>query len=119
MLHRQKDYIVIHHSAGPRSQTAEDIKAFVLRRKDLGGKKANAKIIEADRSVHDFAGENDIDVAHAVAFNRRGIGVCLIGWFDPGHDEIDRMDLQFRALVQTCAVLCKRHRISPENIIGQ
>lgn len=118
MLYRRKDRIIVHHSAGPRSQTADEIKAFVLSRADLGGKKAYAKIIERDGSVHDFADEHDIQVAHAVGFNRRGIGICVVGWFDLGHDTIDRIHPQFRSLTQTCAILCRRHRIQPGSIIG-
>lgn len=113
-----KEYLVVHHSAGPRSQTAEDIKAFILQRKDLAGRKAYAKLIEQDGSVYDFAGETDTDVAHATGFNTKGIGVCVIGFFDAGRDLVDLDHPQFKALVQTLVVLCRRHNIPPVKIIG-
>lgn len=114
-----KKYIIIHHSAGPRTQTAAAIKHFIRTgRPDLGGKLAYAKIIEKSGAVVDDALGVARDVAHATGFNASGIGVCVIGWFDPGHDMIDTNDPQWHALVQTCAVLCKRYKILPSNIIG-
>ena len=117
-----KKWLVIHHSAGPRTQTTAEISAFLRRPKHLGGRGfswgAYAKLIEQDGSVHDDASETETRVAGAVGYNRSGIHVCVIGWFDPGHDRIGPDHPQFAALVQTCAVLCRRHKIPARNIIG-
>lgn len=117
-----KTHIVIHHSAGPRHQTTAEIVTFLRRAKVLGGRGFThggyMKIIEQDGSVHDDALETETRVAGAVGYNRSGIHVCVVGWFDPGHDMIDPNHPQFLALIQTCAVLCQRHKIPAKNILG-
>lgn len=139
-LHAQKKFIVVHHSAGSDQATAEAIDRFVrFSRPDLGAgvriHGAYAKIIERDGSVHDAAREDDPEVVHCPGHNRDGIGVCLIGWFDPwiplgrreprsgknrmipGH-RIDTKHAQYRSLVLTCVTLCERHQIPASRIIA-
>lgn len=125
----KKTCIVIHHSAGSSRARATDIKKTVRERL---GTWAYAKIIERSGAVYDDAPEDEANVAHAVGFNRKGIGVCLIGFFDPPEviqktapymgdypgDVLHENHPQWRSLVQVCAVLCRRHGIKPQNIIG-
>lgn len=131
-----KEWIVVHHSAGPRSQKAGEISAFLRRPKSEGGRGfkhgAYAKIIEEDGSVHDDAPETETRVAHAVGFNTKGIGVCLTGFFDPPElirqtapymgdypgDQASMDHPQIKALIQTLVVLCLRHRIPASHIIS-
>lgn len=104
-------YIVVHHSAGGFHQTAADIKQIHLAKgyTDIG----YHKVIESDGDV--IQGRADAVIgAQAFGLNSASLGICVIGNFQ--NDEPKK--LQVDALVQVLAVLCKRHKLSVDKIIG-
>lgn len=111
---RRIEWLVVHCSASDRHKTTvEDIERWHEARGFDGI--GYHRIILGDGTVRQ--GRHDQKVgAHAQGFNSHSLGICLTGNFDK--DVLQEEDAQFRALVQVCAVLCKRHGIPPERIIG-
>jgi N-acetylmuramoyl-L-alanine amidase len=100
--------IVIHHSAGPRSQSAEAIRRYHTAQPPLGrGWKAIGYhfVIEEDGTlVHGrpvgMAG------AHALPVNDRAIGICLIGDNTRRGQEWTRAQIQAaQALIHTLRLI--------------
>lgn len=105
------NYIVIHHSAGNKKQTVEEIKAGHLKEgySDIG----YHKLVHYLGQV--FAGRDETEMgAQALEMNSESIGVCCIGNYqlNPPSPEM------YKSLVQVVATLCKRHKVPVENIIG-
>ena len=111
---RKIEWLVIHCSASPRDTTTlEDIDRW-HRAQGWDGCGYH-RVIQGDGTVRQ--GRHDQKVgSHAQGFNAHSLGICLTGNFDK--DVLQEEDDQFKALVQVCAVLCKRHGIPPERIIG-
>lgn len=111
---RKIDWIVIHCSASDRHKTTpKQIDGWHRQRgwSEIG----YHRVITGDGKVHQGRADEAIG-AHAAGFNTHSLGICLTGNFD--HDTLREDDPQFEALVQVCAVLCKRHGIPPGAIIG-
>lgn len=111
---RKIEWIVIHCSASDRHKTKPaDIDRWHRERGWDGI--GYHKVIDGAGTVHQ--GRLDARIgAHAEGFNSHSLGICLTGNFD--RDALTEDDSQFRALVQTCAVLCKRYGLKPDRIIG-
>lgn len=106
-------YLIIHHSAGPRDQSTEEIRTYhkMSRRfTDIG----YHKIIEFDGRVKQGRADDESG-AHAVGFNAKSLGICVVGNFDRYDLELNHP--QWLTLVQACANLCKRHGIPAKNIL--
>jgi len=53
--------------------------------------------------------------AHAIGFNNKSVGVCVVGFYDKNELEDDKKE----ALTNLCVTLCKENnKIIPENAIG-
>ena len=108
-------YLVIHCSATNRSTTTvksmRDYHVNVNGWADIG----YHKVIDIAGKVHQGRPDH-IPGAHEPFYNKHSLGICLIGNFDV--DVLSEEDPQFKALVQVCATLAKRHGIDPENIVG-
>ena len=81
-MSRAIDTLVVHHSAGPNTQSAAAIRRFHMRPKSQGGRGwrdvAYHYLIEGDGSV--VVGRPFTHVgSHAKGANATSIGVCVIG----------------------------------------
>lgn len=104
--------IVIHHSASARDTTTiADITRWHLEKKYDGI--GYHRVIEGDGEVK--MGRDDERIgAHAYGANTSTLGICLTGNFDKEKPD----PRQIEALIQTLAVLCKRHGLKASSIIG-
>ena len=69
--------IIVHHSAGPRRQTTEQIRRYHVQRRgwrDIG----YHFVIEGDGSIH-RGRDWKLQGAHAIGHNRDSIGICVVG----------------------------------------
>ena len=104
-------YLIIHHSASSDATTVEEIRSWHKAKgwTDIG----YHKIIYQDGSIHQ--GREDTAIgAQAFGANAFSLGICCIGNFDkkkPPKKTIEN-------LIQVLAVLCKRHKLSSDKIIG-
>src|ERR1035437_9955783 len=109
-------YIVVHHSAGPQSETIEQIRKFHTDPPPKGRGWADIayhKLINHLGKV--FQGRPDDEIgAHALGVNQISMGVCCIGNYQI---EIPSEKL-VESLVQVLATLCKRHNVEVDNIIS-
>jgi N-acetylmuramoyl-L-alanine amidase len=105
-----KKYLVIHHTAGHKDDTAAEEKAMHLKEGyvDL----AYNKFIEWDGKV--IQGRPDKSNAANLGLNPDSISICLAGNFEL----YDPSPEQEKSLIQSAAIICKREGILPENIIG-
>jgi len=104
-------YLVIHHSAGNPNATIEDIRKMHIAKgwSDIG----YHKVIEADGDVKQ--GRNDAVIgAQAFGANAVSLGLLVVGDFMKKEPK----PIQITALIQVLAVLCKRHKLSVDKIIG-
>jgi N-acetyl-anhydromuramyl-L-alanine amidase AmpD len=105
------NYIVIHHSAGNKKQTVEQIKNVHLKEgySDIG----YHKLINYLGQV--FAGRSETEMgAQALEMNSESIGVCCIGDYQKNEPSPEL----YKSLVQVVATLCKRHKVPAYKIIG-
>lgn len=104
--------IIIHHSASSRdTTTVAQIEGWHLKEGYTGI--GYHKIITGDGTAHQGRADEAIG-AHAYGSNHDSLGICVTGNFDKEHPSA----AQRKTLVQTLAVLCRRHGIPPERIIG-
>lgn len=103
--------VIVHHSAGSKSQTIEDIRAEHLARgwSDVG----YHKVITPDGKVHQ--GRPDAVVgAQAFGANQFSLGICCIGNYDVEKPSQVVLD----SLTQVVTVLCERHNLGVDDVIG-
>ena len=116
--YRSWSFIVIHHSYSTDNKITSDyegIKKYhteTLGWKDIGyhfilENIDNILIVRTGRSL-------EIDGAHCLGFNDKGIGICLIGNYDI---QIPTTE-QLSALYELCKILMQLYDISPKHIIG-
>lgn len=106
-------FLIIHHSAGPRDQSFEEIRRYHIESRgfdDIG----YHKLIEFDGRIHQGRTDDKVG-AHAIGYNNRSLGICVVGNFDNYDLELNHP--QWETLIQVCAVLCKRHSIPAKNIL--
>lgn len=104
-------YLVLHHTAGPASQTVEDIDAEHKRQGWAGV--GYHRLVYVNGSIHEGR-PDDVMGAQAKGLNSISIGVAVMGDFThhlPGA-------MQRAGLVHCLAVLCKRWGVPVERIIG-
>jgi len=87
------NYIIIHHSASPQNQTAQSIDNYHRQKwnfkSELGHYAGYQYIIEKDGNI--FQARKDTEVgAHCKEYsmNYKSIGICVVGWYDDGHDNL-------------------------------
>lgn len=86
-------YIVLHHSASPQNQTAQTIDDYHKQKwnfKSSFGKYAGYQyIIVQDGTITQHRADNEAG-AHCVEnnMNYQSIGICVVGWYDDGHDNL-------------------------------
>lgn len=78
----QVRYLVIHHSAGPVTQTPDDIAAFHVRTNKWGG--VGYHFIITKSGVVSYVGDLTTARANVLNYNHLVIGICLIGNFIGG-----------------------------------
>ena len=111
MSNLQVKYLIVHHSAGPATQTKEDIKKIHLAKgySDIG----YHKIILANGKVEQ--GRNDAVIgAQAFGANAYSLGICCIGNYETSIPT----EAVISSLVQVLVTLCKRHNLTVDKIIG-
>lgn len=111
---RKITHIVIHCSASDRHKTTPQQIDRWHRARGWDGIGYH-RVIDGAGTVHQGRPDDRIG-AHAEGFNTHSLGICLTGNFDK--DVLAEGDAQFKALVQACAVLCKRYGLTPDRIIG-
>jgi len=75
----QPQYIVIHHTAGPDTQTSTDIALYHINTNKWGGIGYHF-VITRDGTVH-YVGDLTTARANVANLNEKVIGVCLVGNF--------------------------------------
>jgi len=112
------NYIVIHHSYSARDHTTlEDIRRWHLQMgwRDVG----YHYVIEGSGRLRVGRSADQVG-AHAAGFNYNrwtntySLGICLTGNFQ---QEVPS-DAQKQNLVQLVAILCRRHQVPPERVVG-
>ena len=83
----QVTYLVIHHSAGPETQTPNDIAAFHVKTNKWGGVGYHF-IIAKDGTVY-YVGDLTTARANVLNYNHLVIGICLVGNFTGGKTPTD------------------------------
>jgi hypothetical protein len=78
----QPKYLTIHHSAGPDTQTPDDIARYHVQVRGWGGVGYHF-IITKDGTVY-YVGDLTTARANVLNFNQYVIGICLIGTFMNG-----------------------------------
>lgn len=105
------EYIIIHHSAGDKNTTVDQIRAMHKARgwSDIG----YHKVCYWDGSVKQ--GRSDAVIgAQAFGANSFSLGVLAVGnW-----DIYQTPEKLLKTLVQVCATLCKRYNLPSSRIIG-
>jgi len=105
------NWLVIHHSATDASTSVEEIRSAHLDRgfDDIGYHWL------IDRQGRLYPGRSEkIAGAHVKGFNQESLGVCLIGNFDQNELTPEAID----TLIKFLPILCLKHAIAVENIIG-
>lgn len=114
-------WLIVHHIGPMPDKFPDDDPVPTIRRwhtdpKRPGGPFSDIgyhKVINTKGKV--FQGRSDAVVgAHAFGANQASLGILMVGDFSkqtPGDKQVD-------ALIQVLAVLCRRHKIDPERIIG-
>jgi len=75
----QVKYLIIHHTAGPDTQTPDIIAEYHVRTKSWGGVGYHF-IIDKNGTVY-YVGDLTTARAHTYNYNHLGIGICLMGSF--------------------------------------
>lgn len=108
---KKVQYLVIHHAASSKTTTIEDIRKW---HKDKGWTDIGYhKVIYIDGTVKQGR-EDSVIGSQAFGANAVSLGICLIGNYDlhkPSEEII-------KSLVQVLAILCKRHNLTVDKIIG-
>ena len=104
--------IVIHHSASSRTGTTLALIDAWHRNQGYDGIGYH-RVIEGNGAVRQGRADSRIG-AHAYGHNHDSIGICVTGNFETETPTTAQID----ALVQTCAVLCKRHGIPAAAIVA-
>lgn len=104
-------YLVLHHSAGNKNATVEDIRKMHIARgwQDIG----YHKVINPKGEV--FQGRNDSVIgAQAFGMNAESLGILAVGNWD-----IEKPpESLINAIVQVMTALCIRHGLREDKIIG-
>ena len=104
--------LVIHHSASSRDTTTKEmIESWHLNKgySSIG----YHYIITGDGKLHVGRPADQVG-AHAYGRNQDTLGICLTGNFDieqPTEEQIN-------TLIQLVAILCKRHKLATNKVIG-
>jgi N-acetyl-anhydromuramyl-L-alanine amidase AmpD len=114
LLSAPPQWLIIHHSASSATTTVADMDRWHREERGWLGVGYH-KVIYRDGSIHQGRPDSVIG-AQAFGANEHSLGICLIGNFTNGLSDLT--GYQWNALVRTCVVLCKRHRITPAHIIG-
>lgn len=92
-------WIIIHHSASPQNQTAKAIDDYHRKlwnfKSELGHYAGYQYIIEQDGTI--FQARKDTEEgAHTTQdnMNNQSIGICIVGWYDDGHDDLPTKEQQ-------------------------
>jgi len=80
----QVKYIAIHHTAGPDTQTPDDIARYHVNTNGWGGVGYHF-IITKEGTVY-YVGDLTTARAHVLNFNDSAVGVCLVGSFIDGKE---------------------------------
>ncbi len=126
---RKITHILVHHSAtaGPTTKIEGIDNGHRLRNWGTDAK----PIYAAEDSlgyyiqyhyVIDWAGKvtktrEDWEIGwHGNDANPFSIGICLFGWFDPGHDKAPS-EAQVKALTELLKTLSDKYKVKPDNIV--
>lgn len=112
-------YIVLHHSASPQNQSAQAIDDYHKKlwdfKSELGHYAGYQYIIEKDGNI--FQARKDTETgAHAIGRNYDSIGICVVGWYDDGHDNLPTKEQQ-ESLGKLLKSKMKEWEIERRNII--
>lgn len=98
-MNNKPKYIILHHSASPQTQTAKAIDDYHKSKwnfkSELGHYAGYQYIIEKSGNV--FQARKDTEAgAHTVEqnMNYKSIGICVVGWYDDGHDDMPTKEQQ-------------------------
>ena len=106
------DAIVIHHSAGPAWQNAENIHA--AHRDGNGWVGIGYHYCINDAGEIQIGRPRDAIGAHAAGHNSNTIGICVIGNYDmiePSRDQIESLSMLIAALCYDYSVEINEHTI--------
>jgi len=105
-------YLVVHHTAGPKTQTVQQIKDYHVKVKGYDDIAYN-RLIDYKGKV--YQGRlDDAYPAHALGLNDCSWGVSLIGDFSKEKPP----EKQLHSTIQTLAILCKKHKLKANDIVG-
>lgn len=113
-------YIVLHHTASPMTQTFETINAYHKKKfgfeSSLGYYAGYHYVIDVKGHVYQARAHTDAG-AHTKEdnMNYKSLGVCLTGWFDDGHDAMPNEKQRF-ALKELLTYLMDQENIPWGNI---
>lgn len=109
-------YIIIHHSATKQGD-AETFRKYHIEIngwKDIGYHYViNNGTYKPDGLIEVGREENDIG-AHALGYNDKSIGICLVGNFD----EDKPTEKQLKSLRKLCRYLMQKYNIPIQNVLG-
>lgn len=109
-------YIIIHHSA-TKLGDAETFRRYHVQVngwKDIGYHYViNNGTYKPDGFIEKGRDEKEVG-AHAVGYNDKSIGICLVGNFD----EDKPTQKQMQALTQLCKDIMQRYNIPAKNVLG-
>lgn len=99
----QVKYLAMHHSAGPDSQTPQDIARYHVQSRGWGGVGYHF-IIDTNGVVY-YVGDLTTARAHVYNYNHLAIGICMIGSFIDGKEPNNN---QIHAAHELCSQLLFR-----------
>jgi N-acetyl-anhydromuramyl-L-alanine amidase AmpD len=119
-MNNNPQYIVLHHTASPMTQTFETINAYHKKKynyeSSLGYYVGYHYVIDVKGHIYQARAHTDPG-AHTKEnkMNYRSLGVCLTGWFDDGHDSLPNEKQRF-ALKKLLTHLMEQENIPWGNI---
>jgi N-acetyl-anhydromuramyl-L-alanine amidase AmpD len=109
-------YIIVHHSATKQGDT-ETFRRYhveVNGWKDIGYHYVvNNGTYKSDGLIEKGRDEKEVG-AHAIGYNDKSIGICLVGNFD----EDRPTEKQMQSLIRLCKDIMRRYNIPAKNVLG-
>ena len=126
---RKTTHILVHHTASAGAKTTVAGVDSFHKTKNWGTKTKPAYAPKSSLgwyvTYHYFIEWNgkltqtrtDAEIGwHGNNANPFSIGICMAGWFDPGHDKYPT-DAQIKTLTELLRQLVEKYKIKPENIV--
>lgn len=110
---REIDRIIVHHSAGPKTESMEAIRRYHIEERAY-----------TDIAYHVVLERGRVRLgrpwwligAHDMGENTTSIGICVVGDYRPGHDEFG--EWRWGQLVTLCADFCEWFDLPAAKVYG-